>query len=544
MRVQVKVVIAWNKVEVVEDEVSPNIHAGELKRDISKRVGLIPDEHLFQMIVIVPMPGTKELNFDKPTGKLKETGNLALVSCPRTLKDDRTLQEQDVSETSELVLVWAPEAIQRCSVCGLKMRMFFRDYGFGGYWDLLLCSNCNRADWVSVGRHNEFVTQWTAPILYWSGNILLVKREETVELYELFGEKFLDTYRYRHFTLSEPDLDLLQKGTFKERLTELLQSQVSPLPSFNYRTKPERIHALHLLGTHPRDSNSVCTQILVGLAGVKELPGPGRSACALLSYLSDSLEVLDALDFSIDFELRDRLRDLILRLRNPDGGWAHEITLVHDKNGEFEEPPGWRFRIVPRSDSQVHPTFLALKALGFLSVELVDGRRTVGFLRGCQMEDGGCSEGGGCVRRSFLPSTFEAVQALALLDAVPKDVEGGTAWLRGHQTVGGGFADDPVEMNWGSLIVGGKNEVIKPRISLRNTIHAVKALETLHSSPSDQRACIEYVLSQRSRFGFGDVTSSDTFNALSVIASLDGLPNRNTCVNQEYLIDWPYNKEG
>lgn len=523
MKVRVQVVFAWNKVDVVEEEVDPNIRAGELKADISRRLGLIPDQHLLQITVNVPLPGSKELTWDKPTGKLADTGKPALIGCPRTLSNDLSLAEQNVSELSELMLVWAPDAIQRCSICGLKMNIFFRDYGFGGHWDLLLCSNCNRADWVSVGTRNEFVTQWRAPILHYSNNILLVKRGETIELYELFGEKSLDTYRHRHFTLSEPNLDILQKGTFKERLTELLQSQVSPLPSFNYRTKPERIHALHILGSHPRDSNSVCTQILVGLAEVKELPGPGRSACAFLSDLSDSLEVLDALDFSIDFELRDRLRELILGLRNPDGGWAREIALVHDKNGEFEEPPGWRFRIVPRNDSQVHPTHLALEALRLLSVKLDDGSRTVGFLESHQMGDGGFSEGSGCVGRSFLSSTFEAVEALDLLETVPKDVDGCVSWLQGHQAAAGGFADDPAVMDWASLIVGGKKETIKPRFSLRSTYQAVKALETLHWCPRDPQACIQYVLNQRCRFGFVDGTQSDTFNALSVIASLDGL---------------------
>jgi prenyltransferase beta subunit len=214
---------------------------------------------------------------------------------------------------------------------------------------------------------------------------------------------------------------------------------------------------------------------------------------------------------------------LILRLRNPNGGWARDITLVHDKNGEFEEPAGWRFRIVPRSDSQVHPTHLALKALRLLSFELEDGERTVGLLQGCQMGDGGFNGGSGCVGRSFLSSTFEVVEALDLLGALPKDVEGCISWLQGHQAAGGGFADDPAVMDWGNLIVGGKKEVIKARFSLQSTYQAVKALSTLQSRPKGQEACVQYVLSQRGRFGFGGATATDTYQALSVLRVVDGL---------------------
>ncbi len=86
-----------------------------------------------------------------------------------------------------------------------------------------------------------------------------------------------------------------------------------------------------------------------------------------------------------------------------------------------------------------------------------------------------------------------------------------------------GFADDPVVMDWSSLVVGGKKEMIKPRISLRNTYQAVKALGTLHSRPKDPQACIQYVLGQLGKFQFGEATTSDTFYALSVLQSLDGL---------------------
>jgi len=104
------------------------------------------------------------------------------------------------------------------------------------------------------------------------------------------------------------------------------------------------------------------------------------------------------------------------------------------------------------------------------------------------MADGGFNEGTGSVRRSFLSSAFEAVEALALLRAVPNDVKGCNAWFRGHQTVVGGFARDPAVMDWGDLIVGGKKEVSKPMVCRQNTDQAVKALATLHPRPKDHSA--------------------------------------------------------
>jgi hypothetical protein len=523
LKIHVQIVRRWNKADTIEEDVEPYTLAGLVKVNISRRCGLIPDDHLLQMIVNLPMPGSKELTFDNPSGKLTETGNPGLVRCPRTLREDQSLQQQNVSGTSELVLVWAPHVINRCMVCGVEMELFCRNYGFGGHWDLLLCPNCNRADWVSVGEHNRFSREWTAPILHHSGDIVIVTREENVELFELYGEPIRGERMHRHYTLSNPDLEILQTGTLLDRLIELLQTQISELKSFNYRTRPDRTLALHILRVQPNDSDSVCAELVASLAKHKELPGPGGSARALLWDMGKSLEVLNVLEFSIDSELRSRLRGLVMGLRNPDGGWTREIALVQDKNGEIEDPPGWRFRVVPKAESQVDPTRLALKSLHLLKTELDDKGRTVKFLRSCQEADGGFNGGRGCIRKSFLSSTFEAVEALDLLGCVPNDVEGVVSWLQGHQTADGGFANDATVMDWSSLIIGGKKEIIKPKVSLRSTFQAVKSLSILGSTPRHTQRCVQYVLSEQRRFGFGDASVTDSFHALSTLQMLGGL---------------------
>lgn len=96
-------------------------------------------------------------------------------------------------------------------------------------------------------------------------------------------------------------------------------------------------------------------------------------------------------------------------------------------------------------------------------------------------------------------------------------------WLLAHQRSDGGFADDPWEMDWSDLIRGGKKETARSRMSLRQTYYANKTLSTLNAAPNDVRSCVDYVINQRTGFGFGNGGSLDTFYALSVLEMLEAL---------------------
>jgi hypothetical protein len=78
-------------------------------------------------------------------------------------------------------------------------------------------------------------------------------------------------------------------------------------------------------------------------------------------------------------------------------------------------------------------------------------------------------------------------------------------------------------MDWSDLIRGGKKETVRSRMSLRQTYYAHKALSTLNATPNDTRSCVDYVINQRTRFGFGTGGSMDTFYALSVFEMLEAL---------------------
>lgn len=105
--------------------------------------------------------------------------------------------------------------------------------------------------------------------------------------------------------------------------------------------------------------------------------------------MTEDLECIEALAVSLNPTECERLGNLVLALKNPDGGWTHEIALMHDKDGETEDPRGWRFRAVPRSESNVESTFVGLKALGCIRGQFEQKNGTVGFVLSVQNADAG-----------------------------------------------------------------------------------------------------------------------------------------------------------
>jgi hypothetical protein len=78
-------------------------------------------------------------------------------------------------------------------------------------------------------------------------------------------------------------------------------------------------------------------------------------------------------------------------------------------------------------------------------------------------------------------------------------------------------------MDWSTIITGGKKETVESRTSLRQTYYANKALSTLNATPNDTKSCVNYVMNQPTRFGFGNGTSSDLFYALSILGLLEAV---------------------
>ncbi|MBS7623045.1 hypothetical protein KEJ39_05145 [Candidatus Bathyarchaeota archaeon] len=149
----------------------------------------------------------------------------------------------------------------------------------------------------------------------------------------------------------------------------------------------------------------------------------------------------------------------------------------------MEESPGWRFNVVSSFKSNVAPTRLALNALRCLHIGLKDSKLTIDFLKKCQNRDGGFNCGDSSVtRKSSILDTFEAVEALNILGAKPKDLKKCVEWLQAHQRPDGGFADDPGEMDWSALILGGKKKTIKSETSTTRNLLCCK-------SPFNTRLC-------------------------------------------------------
>jgi len=344
-----------------------------------------------------------------------------------------------------------------------------------------------------------------------------------VTIYELYGQPEFSLFpgnkvrRHRAYCLVDPKLEAVIQGRFIDRVKEVLLSR---------RESPcilESLLALRVLGAEPRDSAGKAERLLSRLIDYKASPGPGGSPDYFLSHLTNDLECLGSVGVTPDSYESRRLSSLVLSLRNPDGGWAREIALVHDKHGEVEDPPGsgWRFRIVSRSESNTTRTFLALKALDCLSVHVEKEDRTVRSIQSLQNADGGFRSCHSGVAKSFISCTFEAVEALHLLGEGPRNLQRCVKWLLAHQRLDGGFGDDPREMDWSTIITGGKKKTVQSRTSLRQTYYANKALSTLNATPNDTKSCVNYVMNQRTRFGFGNGTSSDVFYALSILGLLE-----------------------
>jgi len=523
MRVRI-VVLSAGRRESVELDVEADSKVRDLKEVLCKKLSLITDDHVLERILHIPMPAGKELEFDS-TGKLAYTGRDAIVRIPTPIEEDKTLEEHQVSSADELVLAWKRDAHARCKVCGSRMTVFAEQYGHDCCSELLTCSWCSRADWILIGEHNEFGTKSSGNILWKDDDLLLVENMHDVTIYELYGQPEFSfiagnkVRRHRTYCLVDPKLEALIQGMFIDRVKEVLLSR---------RESPcilESLLALRLLGAEPRDPAGKAERLLSHLRDCKASPGPGGSPDYFLSHLTDDLECLGSLGVTPDSYESRRLSSLVLSLRNPDGGWAREIALVHDKHGEVEDPPGsgWRFRIVPRSESDTTRTFLALKALDCLSVHVEKEDKTVRSIQSLQNADGGFKSCRSGVAKSFISCTFEAVEALHVLGEGPRNLHRCVEWLLAHQRSDGGFADDPREMDWSTIITEGKKETIQSRTSLRQTYYANKALSTLNTTPNDTKSCVNYVMSQSTRFGFGNGTSSDAFHALSILGLLDAV---------------------
>ena len=524
MRVRIEVALSAGRRESVELDVEADSKVRDVKEVLCKKFSLITDDHVLERILHVPMPAGKELKFDS-TGKLAYTGRNATVRTPTPIDDDKTLAEHQASSADELVLAWKRDAHTRCRVCGRRMTVFAEQYGHDCYSELLTCSGCSRADWILIGEHNEFGTESSGNILWEDGDLLLVQNMHDVTIYELYGQPEFSLFagnkvrRHRTYPLVDPKLEALIQGRFTDRVKEVLLSR---------RESPcdlESLLALRILGAEPRGSAGKTEHLVSRLRDYKASPGPGRSPDYFLSHLTDDLECLGSLGVKPDPYESKRLSSLVLSLRNPDGGWAREIALVHDKHGEMEDPPGsgWRFRIVPRSESNTTRTLLALKALDCLSVRVEKEDKTVRSIQSLQDADGGFRSCHSGVAKSFISYTFEAIKALHLLGERPRNLQRCVQWLLAHQRLDGGFADDPWEMDWSTIITGGKKEAVRSRMSLRQTYYANKALSTLNATPNDVRSCVDYVMNQRTRFGFGNGTSSDVFYALSTLGLLEAV---------------------
>lgn len=521
MRVRISAVLSAGRRESVDLDVEANSKVGDLKEVLCKKFSLINDDHVLERILHVPVPGGKELEFDS-NGKLVHTGRNATVRAPTPIDEDRTFAEHQVSSADELVLAWKRDAHTRCKVCGRRMTAFAEQYGFGCCSRLLTCSGCNRADWILIGEHNEFGTKSSENILWKDGDLLLVENMHDVTIYELYGQPELSLFaedkvrRHRTYCLVDPRLEALIQGRFIDRVKEVLLSQ---------RETPcilESLLALRILAAEPRDSAGKAERLASRLRDYKASPGPGGSPDYFLSHLTSDLECLGEVGVTLGSDESRRLSSLVLLLRNPDGGWAREIALVHDKHGEVEDPPGsgWRFRVVPRSESDTTRTFLALKALDCLSVHVEKEDKTVRSIQSIQNGDGGFRSCRSGVAKSFISCTFEAVEALHLLGEGPRNPQRCIEWLAAHQKSDGGFADDPREMDWSTIITGGKKETVQSRTSLQQTFYVNKALSTLNATPNDTKSCVNYVMNQCTRVGFGNGTSSDAFHALSILGLL------------------------
>jgi len=528
MKARIEAVLSHAKREHIQLEVDSSASVREVKAQACKQLGLVSEDHQLEVVRFVPIPGSFSSAQDPVTGEWKRTDKKLPLRLPRPLKEDEPLSELGIPESVEFLLVRNLDSIRRCPVCRCEMKLFCIDYHFNFFSEVLVCPACNRADRVLIGEDHDISTEYSAPVLSQTDDVLIVRvRAELVKVYELYGEVHRSTVaedriRYhRETTFANPRLEKVQ-GTFRERMVEALRCDPET------RNLDDRALALRILGDTPDNPEAWAEIIKADLQDkCGRLPGPGNSAKDFLRNLAESLEALDALGASLNETERCRLRGYVLQLRNPDGGWTREIELKSDPNGEVKLPFG-TYRGVLCTESHVDPTYWAIAALNALSVDLEERTRTVEFLQGRQLPNGGFNEGRSSTPRAFLSSTFHTVEALHMLGAKTKHAEDCVSWLRDHQELNplsrvfgrpyGGFVSGEPEPTWLALA---RIRMEKP--SLLCTHEAVKALSTLGSRPRKVRPCISYILKQRTRFGFGRGWSFDTLCALSVLESLDSV---------------------
>jgi hypothetical protein len=526
MKACIEAVLSHAKREHIQLEVDSGASVREVKAQACKQLGLVSEDHELKVVLFVPIPGSLASAQDPATGMWKRTGKKLPLRLPRPLKEDEPLSELAIPESIELLLVRKLDSVRRCPVCRCEMKLFCLDYGFDMFSEVLVCPACNRADHVLIGEDHDFSTEYSGSVLWQTDDILTVRvGDELVKVYELYGEVHAsaaaeDRIRYhRETTFVNPSLEKL-RGAFRDRMVEAL------LCDPETRNLHDRTLALRTLGDAPHNPEAWAEIITADLQKkCNRLPGPGNSAKDFLRNLAESLEALDALGASLNETQRSRLRGYVLQLRNPDGGWTREIELKTDPNGEVKLPIG-TYRGVLCTESHVESTYWAVATLNALSVELEERKRTVEFLQGRQFSNGGFNEGRSSTQRSFLSSTFHAVEALNMLGAKPRHAEDCVSWLQDHQELNpllrvfgrayGGFASGDHEATWSRLA-----RMEGP--SLWCTHEAVKALSALGSRPRERNRCVSYVLGERTRFGFGRGWSFDILCALSVFELLDSV---------------------
>ena len=91
MKFEVEVVLSHSR-EFVDLETETDRKVTDLKADICKRFGLVPDDHLVQVVLSIPV-------------KLKGKGREGRFKYPKTLEDNETLAQQEITESSKLLLV-------------------------------------------------------------------------------------------------------------------------------------------------------------------------------------------------------------------------------------------------------------------------------------------------------------------------------------------------------------------------------------------------------------------------------------------------------
>jgi hypothetical protein len=533
MRVSVEAVLARDRRERVELDIDTASLVKELEGRACKQLGLIAAEHELRLVLYVPLLGSWVKAYDPKTGKFKDTGELGRLKVLPKLDEGRRFSELGIPSSTPTLLVWKFDHIRQCPVCGLVMTPYCVEYhGFSHFFtEALPCANCKHAYRVRIGEENDFQRESIDSIISMSETILITEDGQgKVSIYEPYGKPWARltgarVRSHRRYSLLSPDMRRLQAG-FRDRIGEVLVSR-----DISYGLL-ERVLALQILQLPLTNSLGFLETLRAELSKQYAiLEGPLNSSEMPLRRVSKALAGLKALDGSVDGCERDGLREALLQLRNPDGGWTRNVQLVPDKDGEIEKLPGWRLRPEMQTESDVELTYCALQALDCLGVQPEETHRTTDFLQSRQLLDGGFNSRRSSVSESCLFSTFYAVEALNLLGERPTNAEQCISWLQAHQEravfhlpIGqdGGFALGEPQKGWSQLTRAKRFTKMEPA-SPWCTYQGVKALSTLGAKPMYPEACIRYVLRQHTMFGFGNGDPSDTYYALSVLKMLGRL---------------------